>query len=316
MSEKKTTKELQITSSKLENMSTEQLENFAEEKSKFILEKIEFSVQKISEAKEAAEAASNMRSGWFGKTGKKADATANAVITTNEAVAEMNELLQESIRFTCLTFGFAQTMSKHMSALILNGFKNHDGEFIELSDNSKEQALYIVQQAEAFAKNQLELEIRQAAQDSKINDFTNKVLNNESRLDEKDLLDKEQSEKIISLSNENKEQNKKLSEIHFSLSEKEKIDEEQSQRLEELGTLLSNKDLVDQKQEEAITKNSDAIKVLFEYAKQKDILDKEQSEEIERIKKFSSKKLCIAAIIISVCALVCSVASIVLQFIM
>ncbi len=146
--------------------------------------------------------------------------------------------------------------------------------------------------------------------------LSSKVKENSSRLNEKELLDKEQSEKIISLSNENKEQNKKLSEIHFSLSEKEKIDEEQSQRLEELETLLSNKDLVDQKQEEAITKNSDAINVLFEYTKQKDILDKEQSEEIERIKKFSSKKLCIAAIIISVCALVCSVASIVLQFIM
>lgn len=146
--------------------------------------------------------------------------------------------------------------------------------------------------------------------------LSSKVKENSSRLNEKELLDKEQSEKIISLSNENKEQNKKLSEIHFSLSEKEKIDEEQSQRLEELGTLLSNKDLVDQKQEEAITKNSDAINVLFEYTKQKDILDKEQSEEIERIKKFSSKKLCIAAIIISVCALVCSIASIVLQFIM
>ena len=86
--------------------------------------------------------------------------------------------------------------------------------------------------------------------------------------------------------------------------------------MEELGTLLSNKDLVDQKQEEAITKNSEAIKVLFEYAKQKDIHDKEQSQEIERIKKFSSKKLCIAAIIISSCALICSIAGILLEFIL
>ena len=146
--------------------------------------------------------------------------------------------------------------------------------------------------------------------------LSSKVKENSSRLNEKELLDKEQTEKIASLSNENREQNKKLSEIRFSLSEKEKIDEEQSQRLEELGTLLSNKDLVDKTQEEAITKNSEAIKVLFEYAKQKDILDKEQSEEIERIKKFSSKKLCIAAIIISSCALMCSIAGILLEFIL
>ena len=217
MSEQKLSKELQISSSKLDQMSQSELEKFAEDKSKFILEKIELSTQKVSDAKEAAEVAGNMRSGWFGKTRKKADATADAVIATNEAVAEMNELLQESIRFTCLSLSFAQAMSKHMSALIVNGFKNRDGEFIKLSADSEEQALYIVQQAEAFAKNQLEVEMKQAAQDSKIDNLANKVSSNEDRLNEKD-----------------------------------KIDAEQSQRLEELGVLLNNKDLVDQKQEEAI----------------------------------------------------------------
>lgn len=292
MSKSENTKELQITSSKLEKMTPSQLESFAEEKSKFILEKIELSTQKITDAKDAAEIASNMKSGLFGKTKRKADATADAVIATNEAISEMNELLQESIRFTCLSLSFAQAMSKHMSALIVNGFKNRDGEFIKLSSDSEEQAMYIVQQAEAFAKNQLEVEKKQAAQDSKIENLADKVDDNFNRLNEKDKLDEEQSQKI--------------KDIFGTLNEKERIDAEQTQRLEELGALLSNKDLVDQKQEEAIN-------VLFEYTKQKDILDKEQSEEIRRIKNSSQKKLCIIAISISLVSIICSVASIVLQ---
>lgn len=296
-----TNKELQISTSKLEKMSPAQLETFAEEKSKFILEKIELSTQKITDAKDAAEDAANMKSGWFGKTKRKADATADAVIATNEAIGEMNELLQESIRFTCLSLSFAQAMSKHMSALIVKGFKNRDGEFIKLSSDSEEQAMYIVQQAEAFAKNQLEVEMEQEAQDTKIENLSDKVSETEIRLNEKDSLDSEQSANIAA--------NRKR------LDEKDIIDAEQTKRLEELGALLNNKDLVDQKQEEAILKNSDAIKVLFEYTKQKDILDKEQSEEIEKIKATSSKKLSIVAIIISTLALIGSVANIILTFI-
>lgn len=36
-------------------------------------------------------------------------------------------------------------MSKHMSALIVKGFENSDGEFIKLSSDSEEQAMYIAQ---------------------------------------------------------------------------------------------------------------------------------------------------------------------------
>ena len=256
----------------------------------------------FSSAKEAAEDAANMKSGWFGRTKKKADATADAVIATNEAIGEMNELLQESIRFTCLSLSFAQAMSKHMSALIVKGFENRDGEFIKLSSDSEEQAMYIVQQAEAFAKNQLEVEMKQASQDSKIENLADKVSENENRLNEKDNLDSKQSADITA--------NRKR------LEEKDIIDAEQSKRLEELGAILNNKDLVDQKQDESISKNTEAIKVLFEYTKQKDILDKEQSEEIEKIKATSSKKLSVIAIIISSIALIVSVVNILLRIVM
>lgn len=119
----------------------------------------------------------------------------------------------------------------------------------------------------------------------------------------------------------------KVEENVTRLDEKDTIDKEQSERLEELGRLLDSKDLLDQKQEEEINKNAKAIQVLFEYTKQKDILDKEQSERIDsltnekkecleqvEIIKSSAKKFCITAIIISVCVLVCSVASIIMKF--
>lgn len=262
---------LQITSSQIEKMTPSQLEKFAEEKSKFILEKIELSTKKIAEAKEVAKAAKQLKTGAFGKTQKKADATANAVIVTNEAVAEMNEILKESIKFTCSSIDFAQAMAKYMLTFIQDGFKNQDGELVKLSSDSEEQAMFIVHKAEEYANNQLEIDVKQAAQDSKIDnlyeiiDFNSKLLN-----------------------------------------EKEKIDAEQTQRLEELGALLSNKDLVDQKQEEA-------IRILFEYTEQKNILDKEQSEEIRHLLKASNRKLCIITLIISSCALITSIISIVMQ---
>lgn len=264
-------KELTVTESKLQKMSQKELENFAEEKSKLILEKIESSTQKIAEAKEQAEIASNMSGGWFGRTRRKADATADAVIATNEAVAEMNALLQESIRFTCVSIGFAQAMSKHISALMVKGFETSNGEYMKLSSDSKEQAMYIIQQADAFAKNQLEVETKQAKQDEKI-DIINK------KLEEKDSLDDLQSKQIGQLSDR--------------MNDKDEIDAEQSKRLEELSVLLANKDLVDQKQEEALN-------LLFEYTKQKDILDKKQSEDIEKLLKRKNSSLVIISFILS-----------------
>ena len=262
---------IHITSSLSGKLTSSQLDRLVEEKSKFILEKIELSTKKIAEAKDIATAAKQLKTGAFGKTQKKTDATANAIIATNEAVAEMNEILKESIKFTCSSTELAQAMAKKMNKYMKNGFKNRDGKIVELSSYSKEQAIFIINKAEEYAKNQLEIDNKQASQDSKINNLYEIV-----------------------------DCNTKL------LNEKEKIDAEQSQRLEELGALLSNKDLVDQKQEEA-------IRILFEYTEQKDILDKEQSEEIRHLLKVSSFRLCIITLIISSCALLTSIISIVMQ---
>ena len=111
------------------------------------------------------------------------------------------------------------------------------------------------------------------------------------------------------------------------LNEKDRIDAQQTQRLEELSALLDNKGSIDQKQEEAISglkselkekslldndqskrieNNEKSIQIIHDFIKQKDILDKKQSAEIMQIKK-GSNLLSIIAIIISSVSLVCNI---------
>ena len=111
------------------------------------------------------------------------------------------------------------------------------------------------------------------------------------------------------------------------LNEKDRIDAQQSQRLEELSALLGNKDSIDKRQEEAISglkselkekslldndqskrieNNEKSIQIIHDFIKQKDILDKKQSAEIKQIKK-GSNLLSIIAIIISSVSLVCNI---------
>ena len=192
------------------------------------------------------------------------------------------------------------------------GFTGRDGQFHELTESSKKIARKVIEESARYARNQIETDLKHKQQDEKIELISALVSDNEARLNKKDVVDNEQTKRIESLSSENKRQNKKITQLHESLSEKEKIDNEQTYRLEELTSLLDNKGLIDQKQEEAISKNAEAIKLLFEYTKQKDALDKKQSADIERIKMISQRKLCIAAIIISSVALVCSIINFIL----
>ncbi|MBQ1175354.1 MAG: hypothetical protein IIX56_03020 [Treponema sp.] len=114
-------------------------------------------------------------------------------------------------------------------------------------------------------------------------------------------------------------QSEKISSIYDTLSEKEKIDAEQNQRLDEVSAILDetsnvakNHELAITENRQAIDKNSEAIKILLEYTKQKDILDKEQSNEIELLRKSKANVLSIIAICLSGISLF---VSIILKFI-
>ncbi len=294
MSKKKiNTMEIAIkTSEELNNLSETELDKYVQECSVKILEKISISEEKIKKAEYRANEAKNMAAhgakehlknfftGGNYTRDKKANATAEGLVKTNEAIAEMNDLMQEIIGFVCLSLRFAQKMNESINHMIEVGFTGRDGQFHELTEDSKKIARKVLQESSKYAQTQIENELRHKQQDEKIKTISELATDNESRLNKKDI-----------------------------------IDAEQTKRLEELGAILDNKDLVDQRQEEAINKNTEAIKVLFEYTKQKDILDKEQSEEIENIKKTSSKRFSLISIIISSVAIIFSIVNIILFFI-
>ena len=248
-------KELSVTLKDIEKMTPNKVDELVSKKTKEILVNIQNCTNKIQEAKEAAEYAESMETGGFWGRGKrtaaKATATAEALMNTNEAVSELSNIVKESIAFTCLSMAFAKKMTDSIAQMMAEGFEDSNGNYITLSNDAKEQGEIILKQAKNYLNSQLQ-----------INEL-------EARQKEQEIIDKQQAELIA----KNSER----------LDEKEKIDELQTQRLEELTALLSNKDLLDQKQEEAILKNSEAVKVLFEYTKQKDELDKKQSEQIEQL---------------------------------
>lgn len=135
------------------------LQALAERKATEILQNIEESNARIAEANDAAEKADAMGTGFLGtKTRKKTDATAKALLVTNKAVSEMNNLIQESVRFTCTSIQFAQVMHKTMAYMIAQGFKARDGNITRLAGNSKKIAQQILDEADDFVKKQLKVE--------------------------------------------------------------------------------------------------------------------------------------------------------------
>lgn len=247
--------EMSITVKDIEKMTPNKVDELVSKKTKEILVNIQNCTNKIQEAREAAEYAESMEIGGLlgrvKRTAVKATATAEALMNTNEAVSELSNIVKESIAFTCLSMAFAQKMTDSIAQMMAEGFEDSNGNYITLSNDAKEQGEIILKQAKNYLNSQLQ-----------INEL-------EEKQKQKDIKDKIQDELIA----KNRER----------LNQKDEIDTLQTQRLEELTALLSNKDLLDQKQEEAILKNSEAVKVLFEYTKQKDELDKKQSEQIEQL---------------------------------
>jgi hypothetical protein len=267
-----------------------ELQKLAENKSVEILQKINATTERIAEAKQEAESARDMKTGWFGKTEKKATATANAVVVTNVALAEMNNLVQESIRFTCSSIQFAQVMHKTMAFMMVNGFKGTDGRIIELSRDSQEAVQSILDEADDFVTKQLKVEMKQEEM--------------HQRLDKKDKFDEEQNQRLEKLKNIFEAEREKVTRC---FDKNDKVDEEQNQRLEKLKNIFEaecekitrcfdEKDKVDKKQFEQLEnlqklmaekkqfdeKQENEIRLLVEYTKQKDVLDKEQSENIQK----------------------------------
>ena len=182
----------------IQQMSPNELKAYAEKKSAEILEMINESTRKVAQAKDAAETARNMKISWFfGRgTAKKTNATAEAVTKTNLAVAELAQLTQNTIQYTCMSIEFARVMHQTMARMMASGFKDAHGCIQTVDANAQEFVQHILDEAESFAKNQKAVEERQAAQDKKLSDISQLVQENRKKLQEKDNIDAAQQKCI------------------------------------------------------------------------------------------------------------------------
>lgn len=114
----------------------------------------------IEESKIAAENANKQESGWFGKTDKKTDMIANALVKNSEADAEMHTIIQSVIKFSCLSTYAYHNIVQDLSGVMENGFKDTNGDTIHLNNTAKdiaESIIYSVVEANKTNEKHLEL---------------------------------------------------------------------------------------------------------------------------------------------------------------
>ncbi len=153
-----------ISSVNFDLLKPDDLKVYGERVAAAILEKINDAAEQIATAKKRSEEANAMDTGLFGKTSKKATATSDALVDTNKAIHEMNQLMRALIVYTQLNGKLSKVMNKAMSHLIKKGFTDQTGQLVELNKNGEEFAQIVMQEAEDFATRQLEIELLQQKQ--------------------------------------------------------------------------------------------------------------------------------------------------------
>ncbi|MEO9655500.1 hypothetical protein [Marinomonas sp.] len=238
-----------------------------------IYEHIERVSQRIQEAKTDAEYAQNMKVGFFGKTGKKATATSNALVRTNEAIAEMNDLIQEAIIFTKSSIEYSTIMMQAMSKMVEHGFKNANGEIIELNESGEEFAEIILSQADEYTNRHLQLVELQKEQKLGL-DNVQKI---------SDLKDAELTQQISELRNQSDQSDQEIQAlIHLKTSEiLRKSDQNDEEQLQKINTLNDESKKIKELSNANDLRHDDEIQQLFQ-------LIKNQQVQLDSFKKSSS----------------------------
>ena len=203
-----------------------ELHAIAEKSATSILQKIKEREKSIRRAEDAAKNAAAIKTGMlrWGNTDEKVDATAAALVMTNAALAEMNDLIQESIKFTCTSIQFAQVMHKTMAHLMVSGFKDAHGNIQQLAGDSKEFVQLILDEAEDIV--------------SKQHAFEEKHAELQARLNQKDQIDAAQAQR--------------LEQLQSLLDHKNTIDDRQEKSIQILFDFTKQKDLLDKEQSDLI----------------------------------------------------------------
>lgn len=255
-----------VTEKNLPEVISTQVENLKE-----LDQKVQSALEKAGTAKEAATVAYFKDAGFFHRT-DAIESLQKATLQIGNATADnadsqkllfdclrkMAQVEKVILQIGCVSIAMNRSTVRELEAKLKNASQS------ELSDMARKELESVVSQI----RQQQDVLEKQDRLEKNVKTLHEENIKQKSRLDEKDNLDSEQTERIA----ENKRH----------LEEKDKVDAEQSQRLEELGALLTNKDLIDQKQEETIRKHDEALQILNQYMKQKDELDKKQSDQIQK----------------------------------
>lgn len=152
----------------LANKTKGEIKNDAEKMAKEILVRINELTKSIDEAKALSKEAQSVKTdlrhrlsgGLLGEsdTDKRSKLNTKANIQQDKALSEMNDLIRGCIALTQYSIFFAEQMFNEMSLIMVNGFKDKDGDIINLSHSTKEQAQMLLAQAKSSLERQRKIE--------------------------------------------------------------------------------------------------------------------------------------------------------------
>ncbi|MDA3055647.1 hypothetical protein [Campylobacter sp. CN_NA1] len=142
-----------------------------------------------------------------------------------EATRELANIVQSSIGLTCGSIKYTEYMIDTMGGMLTDGFTTRDGRILELSEESKQSVISIIESSKKHVA-------RLKANEEKVANIEKQALQNSKRLDEKDMLDDKQS-KDIRANAINISSNK------TRLDEKDSLDTEQSRQIAKLESEIS-----------------------------------------------------------------------------
>ena len=208
------------------------LNKYAKKIAKKIVEKIHSISQDIQEAQDLNDQASKMETkgdffSFIGigksqvdKLDEKQNLSNKAQTKQSKAILHMNDLIQESVKFTCCSMALSNRMVEYLGHFLLEGLKDKDGHLINLGSKATKMVEHMM------------TSIRQGIdRDIKVD---SKMASISERLDEKDELDEQQSRDIKDLQEKVENKKQKIDQIEKELDEKDILDDRQDRDINDL----------------------------------------------------------------------------------
>lgn len=159
---------LAIESKEIKRMNHKQLTQWAQQKSLQIVERIETAVERAEVAKRDAEDAKSIEIKWYQSSKKKVDATSDALVKANEAIADLHNLVKEAIQFSQTNTSLSNAVQKALSKMIAEGITDANGQVRNVSEGATQFVEKVQNEASRFAARQRQVEQLQAEHASKV----------------------------------------------------------------------------------------------------------------------------------------------------